>query len=104
MSSPTQRSLKYLRDQGYTAEVVEKRVPHTNTTRDLFGVVDIIAIKGAETLAVQTTTAPNVAARVKKIADCEHIGAIREAGWTFHVHGWSRKANGRYELRTVDVS
>lgn len=97
--SPTARSLDHLRAAGYLAAVVEHRVTST-ITRDLFGFVDIIAIRGDETLAVQTTDATNVSHRLRKIADAEHLGAVREAGWRIEVHGW--RPDGR--LRVVDVS
>jgi hypothetical protein len=80
--TPTQLTLKHLRDLGYTAEVTERWNPHARIRQDLFGIIDVIALRGAETLAVQTTSASNVPARIRKIADSEHIAAIREAGWT----------------------
>lgn len=103
--SPTQRSLALLRARGYTAAVVERRLPRGFITQDLFGFVDILAIRRGETLAVQTTSGDNVASRVRKIADAEHVGAVREAGWLIHVHGWRKSAkSGRWECREVDVS
>ena len=64
----------------------------------------MLAVKGQETLAVQTTSGSNVSKRVAKIADAEATPVLREAGWRLHVHGWSKRANGRWELRVVDVS
>jgi hypothetical protein len=102
--SPTHLTLRHLRADGWTAQVVEHWVVGANIRRDLFGFIDVLALRGAETLAVQTTSASNVASRVKKIALCQHIGAVREAGWAIHVHGWAKKA-GRWTLaRDVDVS
>ena len=63
--SPTSRSLEVLREQGYTVEVVEKWNSFTKTKKDLFGFIDILAIKRDETLAVQAT-ASGVSARLKK--------------------------------------
>lgn len=104
MMSPTARSLAYLRKEGWTAGVVERRLPHSNITHDLYGFIDIVAIKGTETLAVQTTTGAHVANRVKKIADADTLPLVREAGWTIHVHGWRKLATGRWEVKVVDVS
>lgn|SRR5690349_901504 len=101
--TPTQRSLKYLRAEGYRAEVVEKWNPHARVRNDLFGIVDILAIRDGETLAVQTTSASNVSARVKKIADADATPDIRRAGWRMHVHGWRRKGRN-WIVRVVDVS
>jgi len=102
--SPTQRSLDYLRKAGWHADVVERWIPGANIRRDLFGFVDIIALRGSETLAVQTTSASNVSARVRKITDHTALQAVREAGWTVHVHGWRKGANGRWAVRVVDIS
>jgi hypothetical protein len=105
-AKPTQRSLKKLRDEGYElVEVVEKWIPGANIRKDLFGFIDILATKGNEVLAVQTTTGEsNMYQRIKKIAEHENIGAVRKLGWTIHVHGWWKKANGRWECRVKDVS
>ena len=102
--TPTQLTLRHLREQGYTAEVVERWNPHARIRQDLFGIIDVIALRGNETLAVQTTSASNVAARIRKIADSPHVAAIREAGWTIRVHGWA-KQSGRWVLhRDEDLS
>ena len=102
--SPTQLTLERLRADGYTAAVVEHWNPHARIRQDLFGFVDVVALKGAETLAVQATSAPNVASRVTKIADSPLVGAVREAGWRIVVWGWAKKS-GRWTLtREVDVS
>ena len=102
--SPTQRSLKYLRDQGWTATIVEKWNPHAKVRQDLFGFIDVLAIREGETLAVQTTSGSNVSERVKKIADHQHTAAVRDAGWAIHVHGWRKNSHGQWVLRVVDVS
>lgn len=102
--TPTQRSLKYLRDAGYRAEVVERFNSFTKRRHDLFNVGDILAIREGETLLVQTTSGSNVAARVKKIAESEAIGDIRKAGWGVIVHGWRKSSRNRWVLREVDCS
>jgi len=101
--SPAQRSLAHLREAGYLAQVVERWNPHARIRQDLFGVVDIVAIRAGETLAVQATSGSNVAARVRKIADAEALPALRAAGWRLVVHGW-RKSGRRWVLREVDCS
>ncbi len=68
-TSPTQLSLKKLREEGYTVQVVEYWNSFARIRIDLFGFIDIIALKGKEVLAVQTTSASNMSARCKKIAD-----------------------------------
>lgn len=102
--TPTQRTLKRLRDAGYLAAVVERWNSHARIRQDLFGVVDVIGIREGETLAVQATSGSNVAARVRKIAESDATPIIRAAGWRFEVHGWRKGANGRWQCRVEDVS
>ena len=104
MSSPTQRSKAHLEKQGYRVAIVEHWNSFARIRQDLFGIVDLLCLRGSETLAVQTTSASNMSARVKKIAESDAIADIRAAGWGFHVHGWRKGANGRYTLREIDVS
>ncbi len=103
-TSPTQLTLKHLRDQGWTAEIVEHWNPHARIRRDLLGFIDVLAVRGPETLAVQTTSAANVSARIRKIADSPHIAAVREAGWSVRVHGWKLVKRRWTLVRDVDVS
>jgi len=77
--TPTQRSLEYLREQGYLCAVVEKWNPHARIRQDLWGWCDILAIRKNEVLAVQVT-ASGVSDRIKKITASETVGPVREAG------------------------
>ena len=103
-ASPTQRSLEHMRKLGYACDVVEKWIPGANIRKDLFGCIDILCLGPEGTVAVQATSGTNVSARVNKIAESEHVGAMRKAGWKLLVHGWIKESNGRYRLREVDVS
>lgn len=102
--TPTARSLKYLREAGYTAEVVEKFNSFTKHRNDLFGFIDILAIRENEVLGVQTTSGSNVSSRIKKIQEHENVAAVRKAGIGIHVHGWRKGSNGRRQLRVEDIS
>lgn len=104
MSSPTSRSLALLREQGYLVAVVEKYNPHARIRQDLFGFIDIIAVRDGETLAVQATSGSNVSARVAKIAASDTAPMVRKAGWRVEVWGWRKNAAGKYVLRVEDVS
>lgn len=99
--SPTERTLRYLRKLGYTATVTERWNAFAKIRQDLFGFVDVLAVKPGETLGVQCTSADHVAHRVAKIAEHENTPRLREAGWTLHVHGW---AKGKPDPRVVDCS
>jgi hypothetical protein len=98
-----QRSLKLLRDQGFTAEVCEKYVsrPFGNAVggfsggfrKDLFNFMDILAFSNDEVIAVQTTSRQQMTAHLRKFRrDAETADAIRK--WLFglrrrmFVHGW----------------
>lgn len=102
--SPTQRSIKALRDDGWLVDIVERWIGgHIKVRKDLFGMFDLIAVRGEEVLLVQTTSGSNVAARVKKIAEHENRGALRKAPMKLVVHGWRKNAQGRWALRVVEV-
>ena len=103
--TPTQRSLKALRELGYLVEVVEKWNSFTRTRKDLWVWADLLAIRRGEVLAVGVqVTAQAVANRVSKVTDSETIGRVREAGIRIEIHGWRKNAKGRYVQRVVDLS
>jgi hypothetical protein len=109
-ASTTKLSLDYLRGLGYVVDVVERWVPAgaggPQVRRDLFGILDLVAIRGDETLGVQTTTKGELSRRARKIAESEHVAALREAGWRLVIHGWWQPGGPRtrYALEEVDVS
>lgn len=104
MSSPTQRTLAELRKRGYPlVAITEKWNPHAKIRQDMFGIVDVFAV-GADIVAVQATSGSNVSSRVAKITSSEALPHLRKANIRVLVHGWTKRANGRYELREVDLS
>lgn len=104
MSSPTQRSLKLLRERYQLVQVVERWNPHARIRQDLFGIIDILAVGAGETVAVQTTSASGVSKRIAKITASEALPFLREAGWRILVHGWRKNSKGRWVLREEDIS
>jgi hypothetical protein len=106
--SPTQLTLKNLRDRGYVAAVVERWNHHAGIRQDLFGFIDVIGVGRLGTIGVQCTSGggageSNLNARIRKIADCKNIGAVREAEWTLEVHGW-KKVDRRWTVKIINVS
>lgn len=91
--SPTARTLGHLRALGALAEVVERRIPHTNITRDLFGFIDIVAIEvGAKgLLGVQTTSMAHRSSRVKKVLAEPRARLWLEAGNRIRVMAWEKR-------------
>ena len=101
--TPTQRSLAYLREQGYHCEVVEKWNSFTKQRKDLWCWCDILAIRRGEVLAVQVT-ASAVSDRIKKIMASDTLALVREAGIRIEVHGWRKNSKGKYVQRIEDIS
>jgi len=103
-TSPTQLTLRHMREQGYNCAIVEYWGAFDHKRHDLFGFIDVLCLRGEETVAIQTTSYSNVSARVKKATASENLSWVREAGWTIHVHGW-RKVGNRWVLgKCVDLS
>lgn len=107
--SPTQRSLKFLRELGAMAEVVEKRIPRVHITKDLYGLFDVLAVDDLPgCLGVQTTTMSNQAARVAKIQSPElrkNVEKWLAAGNRISVHGWGKQGpRGSRKLWTCTVT
>jgi hypothetical protein len=101
--SPTQLSLKMMREQGYYAEVVERYNSFTRKRNDLFGFVDVLCLKPGEVVGVQTTSYSNLSARIKKIREHEHFKIVTDSGIKVVAHGW-QKVNNRWKCREVFVT
>ncbi len=100
--SPTQRSLKLMRGEGYLCAITEHWNHFAKIRQDLFGFIDILAIKGEEVVAIQTTTQTNQSARVKKILQHKNFQAIHATGWKIVVHGWRKlKKTKKWECKIV---
>src|SRR3546814_1554249 len=96
MNSPTSRSLKHLRDLGYAAAVVERRVPGKPITIDLFGCIDLVAVDERGRIAwVQTTTASNMASRRNKLKDNDILPFLAMNGNRVILHGWKDRKSTR---------
>lgn len=107
--SPTQRSLKKLRAEGWLVAVVERWNPYARIRQDLFGFIDLLAIRGNETLAVQTTSGSNVSARLEKIRATQAAALwLESSSRRITVHGWTKRgARGKrklWECREVEMT
>ena len=91
--TPTQKTLKWMRSQGYHCEVVEHWVPFPKPghRKDLLGFIDVLCIRGDDLVAVQTTAASGVSSRLKKIK-AEPRAGLWLAGIRRHIqiHGWKK--------------
>lgn len=100
--SPTARTKRLLEAEGFTVEIVERWIPGANIRRDLWGFLDVLAIRDRETLGVQVTTADHVSHRRSKILASPLLTSVLAAGWRVEIHGW-RKARGRWEARRESI-
>jgi hypothetical protein len=104
MKSPTELSLNYLRKQGYTVAVTEHWNPFGKVRVDLFGIIDLVAIKAGVPgiLGIQTTSKSNISARVAKSKNNKDLLTWYKAGNNFKIHGWY-KENGCWKVEERPV-
>lgn len=100
--TPTERSLKLLRDRGYLVGITEHWNPHARIRQDLFGFIDMIAIGHGTVIGVQTTTGDHVAEHIKKIRAHPNFPRVLE-GMAVTVHGWRKLASGKWEVREINI-
>lgn len=99
-------SLDKWRDRGYMVQTVEHWIQggRIKKRRDLFGIIDIVAIGNGETIGIQSTSRSNMRARVKKIEDNPStVANLRDAHWRLIVEGWD-KPKFRYRCKEIEVS
>lgn len=102
--SPTQRTLKHLRRDGYQAGVVERWNVHARVRQDLFGIIDVVAIRIDQpgVLGVQCTSESNAAARVTKILASASARVWLRASNRLEVWGW-KKLSGRWIVHRRNI-
>ena len=102
--TPTQRSLKRLREDGWLVDVCERFIPGAGIRRDLFNVADLCAIKPGEQPLLVQVTSTGVAERVRKIRANPELGTLLSC-FKIEVHGWRKSAkNGRYVQRVISIA
>lgn len=103
--STTGLTLRFLRRQGFVAEVCERWLPKIEKRRDLFHFGDVIAChsRRREIILVQTTTLPNLGARLTKARQQPELATWLSAGGLFELHGWTKR-NGKWTCKRVAVT
>lgn len=91
MKGPTQRTLALMRKLGWNCAVVEKWIPQTRRRLDMFGAIDIVAIRPGETAGIQCTSQSNASARIKKLQAEPNMKDWLAAGNRLMVIGWAKK-------------
>jgi len=96
-TSPTQRTLTELRKQGCQCSVSEYWLridghPAGGIRRDLFGFIDLIALRHGRIVAIQATSGTNTSARVEKIRNerWEAASEWLKCGGIIEVWGWRK--------------
>ena len=101
--SPQARAIQRLKADGWMVATVEHWNPFARIRQDLFGIGDLLAVRGSETALVQVTSRSNVHARAAKIAASEAAPRLRDAGWLIWIWGYG-KTKTLGDWREVDVS
>jgi len=78
---------------------------HIQRKRDLYGFIDIVALHLDKpgVLGVQTTTAPNLAARIAKAERLPYYWLWLACSNDVEFHGW-KKEKGRWVVKITTVS
>jgi len=98
------RTLKLLRDEGWIAQSVQYWNSFAHVRHDLFGFIDVLAIRDCETLAVQCTSASNHASRRKKSQDSPILKKWLTCPCRrFEVWSWKKDKHG-WQVRREAVS
>ncbi len=100
--SPTQRALADLRKLGYTVQVVERWNPYAKIRQDLFGFIDIIAMRPGELLGVQACAGASHAARREKALSEPRLRTWLEAGGKAEIWSYAKQGpRGKVKMWTL---
>lgn len=102
--SPTERTKAKLKSEGWPLiAVVEHWNPFAHIRQDLFGFIDVLAVRDNEILAIQCTSGSNVSARLTKIRDNPaHRIWLASPSRRLEVWGW-RKVGPRGKRKLWEV-
>jgi len=88
--SNTQRTLEYLREEGYVVGMVERYNQFDKQRHDLFGFIDMIAIKSNKIVGVQSCGGSGYAEHDRKILDNEVAPQWLESGGDILLIAWRK--------------
>lgn len=101
--SPLQRSIKHLRNQGYSVAIGEHWNHFARIRQDLFNFGDLLVTNGDHVALVQVTTTGNMLARQKKIWSLPVHKIWLLSGGRIFVHGWAvRGPRGKRKVWTLE--
>ena len=89
--TPTQLTLKHLREQGYLPWIVERNIPCRPPRKvDMYNIMDLIAIRLGETVGIQVTDGSHFAEHDRKILESEYGLRWLQAGNRLCLYGWRK--------------
>lgn len=97
--TPTQRTLAECKARGWTAGVVERRIPYKPISIDYLGCIDIIVATPDGIIGIQACSGTDHARRRTKALAEPRLRAWLAAGARFEVWSWSlRGGRGKRKL------
>lgn len=106
-NSPVQRSLRELKRRGIKCGIVERWIVRANVRKDLFGIIDVIALDFDRGVIGVQVCSSDYAAHYRKITEEKHqesIDWLRTPGTALYIHSWRKATDGRYRLREVEIT
>jgi hypothetical protein len=104
MTSPTQRTLKLLRDMGANAIVLERWNQWARRRMDVWG-ADILALHGRLLMAIQATSDANHSHRVTKAIADPNVRNWLDGGVAFYIYSWGKKGpRGKRKVWKVKIT
>jgi len=89
--STTELTIKFLKQRNLPYSKCEYWNPFSKTRHDLFGFIDIVAIKDGKILGIQATSWGNMKARASKIIESPNSIPWLASGGDIQVWGWEGK-------------
>ncbi len=101
-----QRSIAELKKNGYTHAIVERWNQFAHIRQDLFGFIDIVAIKSKElgVLAIQACSddSGDVSSHVKKLMDNPNLKIWLQGRNSCEIYGWGHRGErGKRKVWTL---
>lgn len=88
--SPVARTLEKLRKDGAICGIVEKFNSFATIRQDLFGFIDIVALRNGKIVAVQATSATNHAGHIAKVLAEPRLTEWLKCGGLVEVWSWKK--------------
>jgi hypothetical protein len=96
----TQKTMRLLEEQGYKVGIVERVIPRVFIRKDLFGIVDLIAIRPGEIVGVQSTSWNQRLDHLQTLRSSANTVPWLESGAKLLLVSWKKRRAGtrhRYE-------